>query len=268
MKIIYDLPESDYHALPDMSSSRIKNLLVSAKYFRAQEIKSKFSEGTPEFRIGSAVHALMLNQQHPPQIIVSSVKGANTKTFVQEQMDNPDAIILLEKENELVEAMVSTSKNDPMLQELLSVGAGEVTIRGEYQGLESKCRFDFIRQKKNGRHQGIDLKTTADIPNNISMFSTMATNFGYHIQNQFYMNLANQCDELDMEEFIFIFLEKKPPFDYVIVKMPLDLLQIAQVQIDKAIDIFNECQRTDIYPGKYDGKVITLETPRYMKDII
>ena len=94
-------------------------------------------------------------------------------------------------------------------------------------------------------------------------FSKSAANFKYHWQAAFYLDgLRASGDFGEVEDFVFVVVEKEPPYGVGIYRASDQFVQIGRDQYREAMENFAVCQRDDHWPG-YDTKIVDLELPRW-----
>lgn len=130
----------------------------------------------------------------------------------------------------------------------------ECSITKPYRDIIIKGRPDLVTIDKEGKTVVVDFKTTQDA--SARAFARDIVNYEYHIQNAFYNELNNST------RFIFIAIEKEPPFNYAIYELDADAVGEGKRRMDIACDLYRDCQRFGAWPG-YDKTVQSLSLPRY-----
>ncbi|HID70728.1 MAG TPA: exodeoxyribonuclease VIII, partial [Desulfobacterales bacterium] len=106
----------------------------------------------------------------------------------------------------------------------------------------------------------VDLKTTIDA--SPESFARSCVNFGYHRQEALYRMIYKLHFGEEPRGFIFVAVEKEPPYAVGVYVLGEEELNLGYNQINNAIDIYLECIRFDTWPS-YSEKIITLDYPKW-----
>jgi hypothetical protein len=108
-------------------------------------------------------------------------------------------------------------------------------------GLACKARLDSFTP-------GLvwDLKTTKDA--SPEWFERILFAGGYHLQGAFYLRGASAC-KLKATEYRMVAVEKDPPYQVAVYRLTDDVLQAANLEMDKALRTWAECLKTGVFPG-------------------
>ena len=63
-------------------------------------------------------------------------------------------------------------------------------------------------------------------------------------------------------EFIFLAVEKEPPYAVAVYEATHEMLHTAQKQIAPLLDVYAECLKTDVWPG-YKDELQQIQLPRW-----
>lgn len=230
VEIIYDMPESDYHAMDRFSSSWAKGETP------AHSEANKNKPPTPAMKLGSAVHSLVLGGPEvvldfdPPsydwrkkkttipeaveylQYLGLSVEEKDIKTKAdfeagfQAHKDSLGGIILGEEDYEKAHFMAAKVKTSGLIPSFES--QNEVTVLGILEGVPIKLRIDSAFMLTTL----LDLKSCYSVAEHA--FQKASVNFGYWIQAGFYSDVWRMANGLaGLPEFIFVAIENKPPHE-------------------------------------------------------
>ena len=134
----------------------------------------------------------------------------------------------------------------------------------EESGLLCKAKMDRI-QTINGKTYIVDLKTCSQFYGGASLkgFSKSAANSNITGRR---LSIWTACVPLgdfgEVEDFVFVVVEKEPPYGVGIYRASDQFVQIGRDQYREAMENFAVCQRDDHWPG-YDTKIVDLELPRW-----
>jgi hypothetical protein len=170
-KIIYDMPEEEYHAIKALSSSGIKKLLTSAQDFWKW---SWFNEDKDEdkshaFNVGSAYHKRILEGKAAFEDAYAVKPDCDRRTKIGKEIyakfkaDYPDAEEIDPKLKGYIETAASRIETKPDFAKYFTGGKSEVTItwNDDETGVPMKARLDFLRDDNTI----VDLKTFSNSGN-------------------------------------------------------------------------------------------------------
>ena len=88
-------------------------------------------------------------------------------------------------------------------------------------------------------------------------------NFKYHWQAAFYTDLITASGDWGpVENFLFVVVEKEPPYAVAIYECDDQLMETGRRQYREALEHFKECQEKDEWPG-FDKQISSLSLPRW-----
>lgn len=226
--VYYDLDMKEYHADPALSRSDILRLNLSPLLF-----KEHVDQDKPEYRIGRALHGLVL--QGIPLII--NEKDGRSKAGKLFQADYPDAVTPVMAD--MINGMAKQCKP------FFTSGDPEVSFFWEQDGIMLKCRPDWI---SNGTIY--DFKSTRQ---SLEDFHWDVRKFHYDVQHVHYLNGVER--HIPIDTFRFVVVEKTIPYRVGIFE--ISDLERARTMIEKGLTIFRQCQETGIW-DKPDMEVYTI----------
>ena len=193
------------------------------------------------FRVGSMVHCAILEpERFAKDYRVGEFKDKRSKAWKEFSANcYKDGVIgITTTDKEMVDGMRQSIKALPMAYTLLCRGGeAEVTAisHDEKTGIQLRSRFDFL---PDGGQQNIivDLKTCRSaMPQG---FAYSCRDYDYDLQVAFYMLNARLCG-LPVSEFIFIAIEKTPPYEARAYAISEKDLKHAFNRLRKGIDKFH-----------------------------
>lgn len=258
----YHLSMTDYLAVPALSSSGIARLLRSPAHFKAED-----DEGKDCYRIGEAAHTAILEPDKFDSRIVMMPKGLKRDGAYMPNMGKQDEdgslkesgkavlesgkTILSSDEWACIKGMEEALWQCPEVHELLDDGEPELSgvfYDPVYPHILCKVRLDWI----NKRTRIIpDLKSCVDA--RPEKFTRDAYNLGYHIKAFIYLYAATQITGIPHEDFRFIAQEKKAPFAVQVYQASDDFLYEGNLAYMKALEIYDQCLKTDQWPAYPPG---------------
>lgn len=119
-----------------------------------------------------------------------------------------------------------------------------------------KVRLDWY----TGLKEVVDLKSCLDA--SYEAFSKAIANLKYHWQAWFYLKGITTVKEVEHTKFIFIAVEKDPPYGVAVYEATEAMLKKAQTQIEPLLDVYAQCLKTDVWPG-YRDELQQIDLPRW-----
>lgn len=153
----------------------------------------------------------------------------------------------------VLEGIRKSLEESEEVKSLLSGAEFEKTLLAEYRGLKMKCKQDIIKPGVCT----IDFKfVQSAAPEKVS---TNLFLYGYHRQAAFY-SLISEAHGIVPEgaPFYFIFVEKTPPYDYLIVKISKETMQEGRLQLDALIDKYKDTVLKNNFLGYNENKTLTI----------
>jgi len=168
-----------------------------------------------------------------------------------------DGILLPADEYYAIQGIVASLRNHPAASKALfgPEGFNEATyISG---GL--KCRADRVTRAG----ALVDLKTTQDA--SMPAFQKSVVNFNYHIQAAFYMRVVEMATGHKPVAFVFVAVEKTPPYACQVFYASHLMLSEGEKRVDDLLGQLEEMrQKYDKSPWPaYSDTPVSLELPRW-----
>ena len=257
--IVRDMPESEYHARPELSSTGVRRLLDSPARF-------KYWSEHPEppkqaFDIGTATHSKVLGVGagaivYPDEHLTPSgnvSEKAATVAWAAEQRAN-GLVPIGREEAKRVDAMAEAVLAEPDARKVIEAIIGrEVTIVSEVEGVPSRARFDMYDGVR-----AADLKTARDASPGGFNRGGMAGH-GYYIQEQWYRDTHYAETGHELEFFQFIVVESAAPHLVGVYDVDWTYREAARKKTREARERWLECTGTGIWPG-YGKKTLLAPT--------
>lgn len=260
-RIVYNMPAEEYFAVDAASNSTLGRMIKSPAHCRAYLDAER--EETPALRLGSLVHCLVLEpKQYSKLYVIAPEINRRTKAGKEEwdrfHDEHGYKTIITPDELHEATAMAESVLAHPAAGKLIDGGNAEVSLFWEdpETGFPCKARADYIT--KSGYM--VDLKTTADA--SCEEFARSMAKFGYHRQQAFYTDGYEQVLEKRPKGFVFIAVEKKPPYAVGVYMLDADSEQLGRNEYRPLLESFAECSRADQWPA-YETKVQQISLPAW-----
>ena len=254
---IYDCyTNAEYHAHEAVSKSGLDLIHKSPAHYKAAR-----HEETPALRFGTAFHCAVLENDrfNETYTVIEGDRRTNVvKAAIKEAKDAGKTVLDAEDFNALMGMAQAVFKN-PICAALLRDSLKEHSVFSELDGVRVKCRPDGWNVEKGVL---FDLKSTEDA--SPEGFARTVAKYRYHVQDAFYRHViasATDCDADDLS-FIFVAVEKKPPFAVALYQ--LDELAALQGLVDAREDLrrYKAAKESGKWGG-YSPRIETLSLPRW-----
>lgn len=174
--------------------------------------------------------------------------------------NNPGRIVLTPETWDQLHAMANAVHSHPAAGSLLTGCPGEaeksVYWNDATTGVLCRCRPDWWRDD----NVIVDLKTTEDA--SPEGFAKSMANYRYDVQAAYYLDGVQQATGKRPKAFVFIAVEKKPPYGVGVYVLDSDSLELGRAQYQHDLRIYAECVRTGEWPG-YGDKIQTISLPAW-----
>jgi len=251
-----------------VSQSGLKKINQSPAHFKAYADGLIDSKQTKGMFIGTALHAAALEPEvFEQQYIIApeSFKtraAAGLKRWKEEQ--DPALIVLMHHEAEKVFKMRESLHSHPWVGPRLRGATCEYSCFAEdpETGIVCRIRCDMITS--NGMI--LDLKKTQDCRD--EALAKSIGNYGYHVQNAFYMDVPAWLGEgYTPEGFAFIFIEEEAPHAIAVRFLDPDDVERGRTEYRRLLNIYAKCLENDSWPGYSDSPSV-ISLPGYLRNKI
>ena len=226
-----------------ISSSDIKNFLVSPKVYYNNKYGNKERKEERHFVMGSAFHELILE---PDQFTTNYFIGKKYDMRTKEgKLLNENNVIeangraiIYDNEFEVIQGMAGSCTANKTLIELLKDSYRELSIytTDAKTGLKIKVRPDSLSSTKSTI---VDIKTCLD--SSKRSFKGDVWSYGYYISSAFYM------DFIGRENYVFCAVEKKAPFQCSLYELDDDMVEEGRIKYRKALDLLKWSYDNDFW---------------------
>lgn len=232
------LSDQDYFNSPAISQSDLKEILKSPKHFYHKKFVSK-EEPTFAMRLGSAVHMAVLEPDEFNKKYICTDLDKRTKAFKDAAYNK---IALSRDESETVLGIKSALSQSEEINNLLKDAHIEHALFWKENGIDCRAKFDAVSDKHK---LVIDLKTTESAYWND--FRQSIIKYQYDFQCAFYSKGLSVIGK--PYDFLFIAVEKKPPYEFSLIKISQDDLITASQIVDGCISTVKICMEKNTWPG-------------------
>lgn len=271
---LYQMTHEQYLAdpveTPSLSSSIAATLLDESPR-HAWQAHPRFNPSTEpevraEFDLGSAAHAVMLNDERVIQVIDADSYRTNAAKAERAAAYDAGKIPILRDKWPEVQAMVAAGRAQIAAHRecpsLFLPGAGkpEQTLVWREGDVWCRCRLDWL---PTDRLIFPDLKTTGASANP-EAFARRIFDMGYDVQLAFYRRGIRAILGIERPTFVFVVIETKPPYALSVVGLDPAALDFADKRVDEALATWDWCLKNDRWPG-YAARICWAEVPGYVE---
>ena len=264
------MENADYHRHSAVSKSHLDQIAKSPLHYWARYLDPNrvTPEPTPAMAIGSAVHTHVLELDQWDARYVTAPEGINRRTNAGKaeweafEVASTGRTVLAKADAELVMRMGHSVFAHPAAAMLLAMpGKAETTHMWTDQatGLRCKCRPDWLTDDGS---LIVDLKTTEDA--SPMGFRKSIANFRYFVQASWYLDGLEHATGKRPDQFIFICVEKKPPFACAVYAADAEMIQIGAEAAARDLDVLATCRAAGAWPG-YSDQVEMISLPPWMR---
>ena len=258
--LVDDMTNEDYHALKAISSSAVKTIHAKSLL----HWKTAVFKENPAFALGTAVHALLLEPEKDLVVCGPETRRGSAWTDAKELAEAEGKTLLVKSDYDtcvaMAESVLRNSNAASLLQD--SCGITEVSIfnKDPETGLKLKARPDLFIPE-----QGIilDVKTTKDASPKNGGFERQFFSLGYHVQAAFYKHVL-ELDGYPIEEFIFLAVEKEPPYAVQMHYLHKEVLEFGLVQVKEVLEQIKNVEDRGIDDTGWPSRNLIL-LPKWMK---
>jgi len=203
--------------------------------------KQNVNHRETHYIIGEAFHLRTLQQNvYVKDVIISDFKTRKGKGFAELCEENRTNIVLTETEdfaiNEMALSVTYPGRLNLHCAKNIIEGAKveqSYYWRDEETGILLKCRPDIVKDNIL-----CDLKSARKGGAEPSAFSKAIATYGYDIQAAWYLDGANAIEDGRFDEFLFIVVEKEPPYLCAVYFLGQDSITIGREKYRRALKRF------------------------------
>lgn len=262
---------SVYHSRRAISNSGLSRFLdCPAKFVHfLNNMDGGDDKQTEALLTGSVLHSMVLEPEKTEDIYGLQTLPGNTKdgkaelAKIREAGKIPVKAAMWDMCAEMAE---SIRKTQPLayIADPAAEFMAEHSIYWTHHEMPCKARLDgYISNKQTGLEYIIDLKTTTDA--SLRGIQKSIFKYGYHRQVAWYLHAARLAG-LNPVGFIFIFVEKEPPYVTTCATISEAAIAYATDEIRMALERIEECKQTGVWPGYSPDPIFEIGLPIWMQN--
>lgn len=250
--LIYDLAEAEYHARPEISISRLRELKLSPMNY---QYRLHHPRETDPMSLGRTAHRAILEPHRLAEYVVWNRLSENGNPCPRRgqhwdkfQADNAGKTIILPDELDTASTMRDAVRGDPIAFKYLAHGAPEVTMVHEGR----RGRVDWLTEVDGMPHL-VGLKTARNC--RPYKFANAAATYSYPMYWAFYYDLykAITGKHAEVREIV---VESAPPHPVVVYVIDEGIIERGREQYLELLELLRHCEEHDDWPGPATSELI------------
>lgn len=263
---IQDMPASDYHAVPAMGSTLLRELLNGTPRHALAMLERPRESEAMDF--GTAVHARLLEPSRYEKLVAVAPKidrrtTAGKAAYAEFTAASAGKTVINAEDAEGVEMIAANLAAMPNLSRLLERAEfreASVFANCPFCGLRIKARLDAF-----DRIGGVvvDIKTSRDGASRQAFTSTLGR-YQYAAQAAHYLRVCEQAGIVATHslDFVFVVVENRYPFAIGAFMLSQQAVESYTRAVEAAYGRWEECVRTGVYPA-YPDEVQAVDLPAW-----
>ncbi len=261
-----DVPEAEYHerVLGLVSKGALEHVAKSPLHYRSWVDGKTVEEDSPALVFGRTFHCALLEPERYARHYVNEPrfgdcrKKENKAARDEWRLKNAGKVPVDWDDAMTIAGMVQSVRGHELASKMLADGVSELTALWQDQatGLRCKARADRYFAKHG---MILDAKTTADA--SLASFGKDVFRHGYHRQAALYRE-GFAAAGADVRHFIFVAVEKTPPYAVATFTLDADAIAIGARQVHHAMATLAECVELDEWPG-YPAGIQEITAPAW-----
>lgn len=253
MTITHDVPDATYRARSALSMSTLKPILDSPAKFRHEQLGGRPHKAA--YDLGHAFHTLTLGTGTAVAVAPDSGWRTNAAKAIRDEARAAGGAVVTRTELLTASRMRRAARNHPAAAALLGRGGQpEVSIDWEYRGHQFKSRLDLLIVDDDPTI--VDLKSTRSAAPGTrrGSFAYDVADLMYHMQAAGYVTAYAAATGITCK-YKIIAVEKDAPHLVAVYEMTDDTLAEGMALLDRAVDIYDECLFSGVWPGHPDHEL-------------
>ena len=257
--VLPHLSHDGYHVIKEaIGSSGIKTIYnKSVAHYKFHEPKHSV-----HFDIGTAVHVAILEPDKFEESVLKCGKDRRTTLYKELQKSKKEnQIIITDKEYDICLRSRDSVHRKSECNKIIASDFGQSEMsafaKDPFTGVKMKTRPDRVIIGETSDIL-IDLKTTQSADEDSVVRSI--SRYGYHTQEAFYRHVWSLATGRKIARFLFLFVEKEPPFACCIYELPKSFLDEGIACMKKALVEYKDAEVNGIYDD-YPNEIVTLDIP-------
>ena len=255
---ILSLPEAQYRAAEGLSKSALDYIAPprTPAHFKAYIDGLLKTETTPAMRLGSMIHRAILEWDtldyvvRPEGMVFTTKEGKEWKAAQTKP-------VITQDEYQTILGMRDSVNAHPAVKRVLANAKTEVSLFASAEdGVLRKARIDALPE---GGNVIVDIKSCQSA--DPDMMAKSVVSYRYDVQAAYYLDLC-QLLGLDKTEFLFVCVEKTPPYAVAVYALDQDAVAWGRKQYQRDLALVRHCMAEDHWPS-FTQYITTLGLPAW-----
>ena len=257
---ILSLPEGQYRAAEGISKSLLDWIAPprTPAHFKAKVSGLIADEQTPAMRLGSMIHRAILEPETVAGAWVVKPEGMTFTTKEGKEWKAAQTLpIITSQEADTISGMRDSVHAHPAVKRVLANARTEVSLfaNGE-DGVLRKARIDALPE---GGNVIVDIKSCQSADPDLMAKSVVA--YRYDVQAAYYLDICKLLG-IDKSEFLFVCVEKLPPYAVAVYALDQDAISWGRMQYQRDLALIKDCEAKDHWPS-FTQDITTLALPAW-----
>ena len=257
---ILSLPEAQYRASEGISKSSLDYIAQprTPAHYKAYIDGLLRVETTPAMRLGSMIHRAILEPETVAGAWVVKPEGMTFTTKEGKEWKAAQTLpIITSQEADTIIGMRDSVHAHPAVKRVLANARTEVSLfaNGE-DGVLRKARIDALPESGNVL---VDIKSCQSADPDLMAKSVVA--YRYDVQAAYYLDICKLLG-IDKSEFLFVCVEKQPPYAVAVYALDQDAIEWGRKQYQRDLALIKHCEAEDHWPS-FTQDITTLALPAW-----
>jgi hypothetical protein len=257
---ILSLPEGQYRAAEGISKSLLDWIAPprTPAHYKAKVSGLIADEQTPAMRLGSMIHRAILEPETVAGAWAVKPDGMMFTTNEGKEWKAAQTLpIITSSEADTITGMRDSVHAHPAVKRVLANARTEVSLfaNGE-DGVLRKARIDALPESGNVI---VDVKSCQSADPDMMAKSVVA--YRYDVQAAYYLDICKLLG-IDKSEFLFVCVEKLPPYAVAVYALDQDAIEWGRKQYQRDLAAIRHCEAEDHWPS-FTQDITTLALPAW-----
>lgn len=256
---ILSLPEAQYRAAEGISKSALDYIAPprTPAHYKAYIDGLLRVETTPAMRLGSMIHRAILEPETVAGAWVVKPEGMMFTTKEGKEWKAAQTLpIITQDEADTIMGMRDSVHAHPAVKRVLANAKKEVCLFAESDGILRKARLDALPE---GGNVIVDIKSCQSA--DADLMAKSVVSYRYDVQAAYYLDLCRLLG-IDKSEFLFVCVEKQPPYAVAVYALDADAIEWGRKQYQRDMAAVKHCMAADHWPS-FTQEITTLSLPAW-----
>ena len=241
-----------YHAMSPVSKSGLDSIDLSPAIYYARHVDPNRPERNAKAGQleGNMAHCAILEpEEFGKRYVIGPSVNRNTKVWKEFVEAHPDHIAIQQDQSDTAWRQAESVRALPEIRAALDIGKPEVSAfwRDAETGVECRCRPDWTHTVHDSAVVLVDVKTFSICT--AHEFSKQCARKAYAKQDAFYTDGFERASGLEVLAFIFVAVSTEYPYSSAAYMLDNDSKETGRRHYRKNLATYEECLRTDKWPG-------------------